>query len=105
PLRAVATDDIRNPLGQLISVGYYQRGWQGDITQNAPEFAESYMLPPSTQLGPGGGAEDWQDAPHTHDADVRSGGPTSTGDMVPAATAVPHSHTFTGTPDPAGSTG
>jgi hypothetical protein len=90
PGRAVSTDDIRNALGQLISVDYHERGWQGDINQNLPQFDEAYMRSPAT---------------HTHQAEVKVDGPTSTGSMNPAPAAVGHSHNVAATVDPVGSTG
>ena len=110
PMRAIVTDDVRGigVPGPLISVGYFERGWQGDINQNLSEFPERYMLPPSTKKPGREGetqADAWEDAPHTHQADIQTGGPPSTGGMVPPPATVPHHHTFAATVDPVGSTG
>jgi hypothetical protein len=90
PQRAVMTSDLTDLLGNLVSAGYYERGWQGDQSENKPEFDETYMQPP---------------AAHAHQADIELDGPTSTGPMAPAPMPAAHIHAFAATVDPVGSTG
>jgi hypothetical protein len=102
PQEAVSTSDYGG-----FSKGYYERGWRGDILHNVTEYDRTYLLPPSTKKPGSVGDErnDWEDAPHTHEAVVEAGGPTSTKLMTPSPVDELHSHTFAATVDPAGSTG
>jgi hypothetical protein len=85
PREAVSTDDYSE-----LSKGYYERGWKGTIGENKPEFDDTYLREAGL---------------HTHQVEVDAVGPTTTGSMTPAPSAVGHHHTFAATVDPVGSTG
>jgi hypothetical protein len=89
PRRAVVTDDYYNVIDGFLTIGYQEQGYTDNAPTGLPREQKYIELSGS----------------HTHQLDVAPKGPLGTGSMVPAPTAVPHSHTFATTVNAAGSTG